>query len=284
MTPRFSALSFVGAAAFASSAAAQWGNIAGKVTLDPSLAAPPAATLDVPAAHQDRVYCLGKGPLADEKLVVNPQNRGIKNVFVYLKEIQPGDIHSSYPQDKAAVAIADEAAFLKANGVSWEAVVDAAANGKADVSKLQAHAMIDQVQCVFVPHALFVREGQKLLVKNPEPVSHNTNVQGFEAANCFNQTMQMKSVLVKELVKENGVVSVQCNVHGWMQMHLMVLDHPYCAVTDENGVFALPKVKAGTHKLVVRNCDGLMFERGKAIVVTEGQETAVAVAAKPKAK
>ncbi len=274
--PFATALAF--AAACVSPAAAQWGGIAGTVTLDPSLEIPAAATLELDAKATDRAYCVQNGAPPNEKAVVNAKNRGVKNVFVYLKEVAPDAIHPSFPQSKADVQKADEADFLKANGVSWDAVVDAVAAGKADAAKLKANASIDQVRCVFVPHAMFMREGQKLLVKNSEPVSHNFNISSFEPKNTSNQTMPPKSVLVRELAAENAVIGAECNVHGWMKMHLMVLSHPYCAITDADGNYKLPNVKAGKHKLVFRHCDG-MYLAGKAgieVVVEEGKDAAAA--------
>lgn len=49
-----------------------------------------------------------------------------------------------------------------------------------------------------------------------------------------------------------GIVSVSSGSgHYWMQTYLWVVDHPYIAVTDERGRFALPRVPAGRYDAVV---------------------------------
>ena len=42
------------------------------------------------------------------------------------------------------------------------------------------------------------------------------------------------------------MVPFKCDVHGWMNAYVGVLDHPYFAVTEEDGKFEL-KDAAGRH-------------------------------------
>jgi hypothetical protein len=44
---------------------------------------------------------------------------------------------------------------------------------------------------------------------------------------------------------------VSCSIHPWMQAWWLVLDHPYFAVTDDNGNFEIKNAPAGTQRVVV---------------------------------
>jgi hypothetical protein len=41
----------------------------------------------------------------------------------------------------------------------------------------------------------------------------------------------------------------KCDVHGWMSAYVGVLDHPYFAVTAEDGKFELPGLPPGTYTI-----------------------------------
>jgi hypothetical protein len=45
------------------------------------------------------------------------------------------------------------------------------------------------------------------------------------------------------------MVGIRCDVHPWMRAYLGVLDHPYFAVTSNDGSFQLPNVPAGDYTL-----------------------------------
>ena len=56
-------------------------------------------------------------------------------------------------------------------------------------------------------------------------------------------------VSVFQFREEEVMVSVKCDVHGWMKAYIGVVDHPYFAVTPEDGSFQLSNVPPGTYTL-----------------------------------
>lgn len=239
---------------------AGWGTIKGKV-IWAKADAPPQKKATVDPNNADAKFCLEKGEVPDEEVVVDPKTMAVANVFVYLRKVDEADIHPSYPKTADDVAKKDAEDFKKMNGVSLEEVQDALKSGKVSVDKLKSSVMIDQERCRYIPHSLAVRTGQTVLVKNPEPVSHNVNFQGFEDANRENLNMPPKSIVTKKLAAETAVVNVGCNVHGWMKMGVMVVDHPYIAVTGADGTFELKNVKPGEHAVIVRNSNGQFIRK-----------------------
>jgi plastocyanin len=239
---------------------AGWATIKGKVVWAKA-DAPPQKKANVDPNNADAKFCLSKGDLPEEEVVVDPKTMAVANVFVYLRKVSEDDIHPSYPKTAADVAKKDAEDFKTANGVTVEELQDALKSGKVSVDKLKAAAMIDQQYCRYIPHALAVRHGQTVLVKNPEPVSHNVNFQGLEAENAENLNMAPKSIVTKKLGLETSVINVGCNVHGWMKMGVMVVDHPYITVTGPDGTFELKNVKPGDHAIIVRNSNGQFIRK-----------------------
>ena len=46
------------------------------------------------------------------------------------------------------------------------------------------------------------------------------------------------------------MIHVQCDVHPWMSGFIYVLDHPFFAVTGDNGSFEIGRLPSGTYTLV----------------------------------
>ena len=44
-------------------------------------------------------------------------------------------------------------------------------------------------------------------------------------------------------------VKVKCDIHGWMNSWIVVVDHPYHAITDAEGNFVIENVPPGTYTL-----------------------------------
>ena len=53
-----------------------------------------------------------------------------------------------------------------------------------------------------------------------------------------------------ELTSSKKPVVFQCSIHPWMHAYVWVFDHPYFAVTDENGEFEIKNVPAGGVRVV----------------------------------
>jgi hypothetical protein len=108
---------------------------------------------------------------------------------------------------------------------------------------------LDQKGCLYVPHVLGLRTGQKLLVRNDDPSNHNVNIRSNsnESLNRV-QPPNGQPVEWSPAKKEIGV-SFECNVHPWMRSYACVVDHPWFAVTATDGAFSLQGVPPGEYVL-----------------------------------
>ena len=112
--------------------------------------------------------------------------------------------------------------------------------------------LIDQKDCMYTPRVVGIVAGQKLLVRNSDNTFHNVwgQVSGKDA---FNKPQAPKSAdltLDPSSAKADDVVELKCGVHGWMHAYVAVQDHPYFAVTDEKGRFAIDSLPPGTYTML----------------------------------
>jgi len=219
------ALAFA-AMSVASAAAADWATIKGQVVFPKDKPVPKREPLNV---TQDKEHCLSKGDILDESVIVNPKNYGIKNVVVWLR-----------PDDKNP----------KAKFAPEQIHPDDAKRKPAEVS-------IDQPCCMFVERITIVRPGDTLVVKNSAPVAHNFFWSSTNNGE-YNVTIPKleKWTMPEKIVAESPPIQYKCTIHPWMTGYVRVFDHPYYAVTDEDGNFEIKNAPTGKFRLVLWHENG----------------------------
>lgn len=111
-------------------------------------------------------------------------------------------------------------------------------------------ATLDQRGCTYVPHVIGVMTGQQLRIRNSDGTFHN--VHGTIAGkNLWNkpQAPAAADLALDSSPHAGDVVEIECNVHPWMKAYAVVQDHPFFAVTDEAGAFAIAGLPSGTYTL-----------------------------------
>lgn len=118
---------------------------------------------------------------------------------------------------------------------------------KPDTSEV----VLDNAKCLFAPHVAAVMVKWKAKVKNSDAVLHNTH--GFlEKATVFNLALPNKDQVIdiSARLRKPGAVDLRCDAHTHMRAWLVVRDHPYFAVTDENGNYKISDIPPGKYKVV----------------------------------
>jgi plastocyanin len=110
-------------------------------------------------------------------------------------------------------------------------------------------AVIDQRGCEYHPRVFGMQVGQKLEIKNDDPLLHN--IKAVPHANRgFNISQPSAGMTTtRTFDKEEVMVPFQCNVHGWMQAHAGVMSHPYYAVSSPDGKFTIKGLPPGTYTI-----------------------------------
>ena len=110
-------------------------------------------------------------------------------------------------------------------------------------------AKIDQKDCRYHPHVFGMRVNQPLEILNSDPTLHNIHAMPKGNAEFNNgqpiQGMKMSHTFDKQEV----MVPFKCDVHGWMNAYVGVMNHPYYAVTDKDGKFELKGLPPGTYTI-----------------------------------
>ena len=110
-------------------------------------------------------------------------------------------------------------------------------------------ATIDQKNCRYHPHVFGMRVGQPLEILNGDPTLHNIHAlpKGNAEFNTGQPIQGMKTT--HTFTAKEVMVPFKCDVHGWMNAYVGVLDHPYFAVTDKDGKFELKSLPPGTYTI-----------------------------------
>lgn len=226
-------------------AADGYGSISGQFVLDGEVPEP-RIEHKKGADVKDSQVCAAE-TLYKNDLVVDPQTKGIANIFVYILRIDAGRIHPDLketPKDKREV-------------------------------------VFDQRGCRFTPHAMFVRTDQTILVKSDDPIAHNTHTYPLVnmAQNFLLPPKARKGVPLKHPASEILPIKVGCDIHPWMRAYWLILDHPYAAVTDEKGKFTIKKLPAGQYEFRVWHervgYVGAGTRRGFEVTLEDGDEETV---------
>ena len=103
----------------------------------------------------------------------------------------------------------------------------------------------------FVPYILGLQTGQQLLVRNSDPVMHNFHtVPSVHHNNVVNRALLPHG---RDTIVTFGspeiFIKVQCDVHAWEFAYVAVVEHPFFAVTDSDGVYGITGLPPGQYTI-----------------------------------
>lgn len=160
----------------------------------------------------DAAHC-GQHDLVDERLLVHKENRGIQNVTIYV---------------------------YTGRGGSKLPIIHPGLVGKKDVE-------VTTRNCRLEPRIAVMQAGDDLLLNLTDEVGHNINLSFFKnSPTGFTIPISKDRTLRRPVPEaEPAPIPMECNIHPWMKGYLVVADHPYAAVSDENGVLLIKNLPAG---------------------------------------
>ena len=107
-------------------------------------------------------------------------------------------------------------------------------------------ALLDQDGCTYIPHVLGVMTGQDITIRNSDGLLHNINASPTEQRG-FNTSQPMNMESTRSFRTAEVMVPVRCDVHGWMNAYIGVLEHPYHSVSGSDGSFDLSTLPPGDY-------------------------------------
>jgi len=134
---------------------------------------------------------------------------------------------------------------------------------------------IEAIDCMFKPFTTVVRDKHEVEVVNMDPAMHD--IQAYETSELgprvlFNVPLPMNPVHPRELsmasqyhkhlpgepmkqvvnmTKGRRVFVMQCGFHAYMESWGLAVDHPYYAVTGQDGRFEITDIPPGTYRVLV---------------------------------
>jgi plastocyanin len=113
-----------------------------------------------------------------------------------------------------------------------------------------APVVIDQRECMYTPRVVGLVAGQKIQVRNSDGTFHNVHGT-LRGKLLWNKAHGAKA---PDLALDTGavaddVVDIVCDVHPWMHAYAVVQDHPFFAVSGEDGTFEIKGLAPGSYEL-----------------------------------
>ncbi len=148
-------------------------------------------------------------------------------------------------QQKCDTDVPDETLMVGANKGIKNVVVRITDIKKG--KKWDPKAVLDQRKCQFRPHVTVAQAGVDVEILNSDGILHNIHT--YSTANpSINVAQPGFLKTIKKKFDRPEIFKFTCDAHGWMNGVLVVLDHPYVAVTDEKGTFKLTDVPPGDYE------------------------------------
>jgi plastocyanin len=132
-------------------------------------------------------------------------------------------------------------------------------------------ATIAQRDEQFVPHVVAVTTGSSVSFPNDDPFFHN--VFSLSRGASFNLGRYPSGRTRSRVFSRPGLVKVFCELHSHMSAVIRVFDHPWFAIPDAQGSFAIDGVPAGEHTVVAWH--ERIGERRDRVTIRPGQATEV---------
>jgi RNA polymerase sigma factor (sigma-70 family) len=182
------------------------------------------------------------GELTYGDVVVDPKTRGLANAVVWLRP-DSDDRNDPFPPDRIHTTYRD------------------------------ARPREHRVECGrggFTPRVVAARAGDRLVYANPTPIPFNVQYDRYPTSdrdppgvgrNDFNVLLPPKGqehlapgrgqeYVTDPLPALRSADHVKDNIHRWVVGCVWAFDHPYFAVTDAEGRFAIPDAPAGAWRLM----------------------------------
>ena len=112
---------------------------------------------------------------------------------------------------------------------------------------------LNQEGCLYNPMVLGIQVGQTLIIQNSDDTLHNVHSMSQKNRE-FNISQSQKGMTSKQqFAKPEVFVKFKCDVHDWMTSYAGVLDHPFFAVTKEDGSFTISGLPPGDYTIEAKH-------------------------------
>jgi plastocyanin len=113
--------------------------------------------------------------------------------------------------------------------------------------RARGHASIEQRGREFIPWMTVVQTGTSVDFPNNDTIRHH--VYSFSEPKRFEIKLYAGKPGQPVVFDKPGQVDIGCNIHDWMEAHVLVVDTPYFARTGADGRASITNVPAGRYRV-----------------------------------
>jgi hypothetical protein len=108
---------------------------------------------------------------------------------------------------------------------------------------------MDQRNEQFVPHLLAITTGSTVEFPNNDTTFHNVFSLSRPRTFDLGRYPPGKNGAIR--FDRPGIVPVFCDIHSHMSAYILVFDHPFFSVSDENGRYVIRDIPPGTYAVSI---------------------------------
>jgi plastocyanin len=106
-------------------------------------------------------------------------------------------------------------------------------------------ARMDQRSETFAPHVLAIDVGTRVEFPNNDQTFHN--VFSLSKTKQFDLGRYGRGKSMTETFNKPGIVRVFCDIHSHMNAYIVVFNHPFHAMTDDDNRYRIDNIPPGTY-------------------------------------
>jgi hypothetical protein len=111
-------------------------------------------------------------------------------------------------------------------------------------------AVLEERNCEFRPYVLAIQTGQKIVLTNADSILHSFHSIPRDTGNrefTWTSFPLQGGQLKLQFGLPEMYLQIKCDFHPWMLGYICVFDHPYFAITADDGKFTLQNVPPGNY-------------------------------------
>ena len=108
---------------------------------------------------------------------------------------------------------------------------------------------LDQNGCMYKPHVIGVMAGQNIDIKTSDQTNHNIHPMPTVNQEWNESQAPGSEDKMKSFPRQEVMIPVKCQIHPWMKAYIGVVNHPFFAVTGDDGSYTIKGLPPGTYTL-----------------------------------
>ena len=107
---------------------------------------------------------------------------------------------------------------------------------------------VTNLKCEFLPHIAVGFKGKKIIMRTDDPFLHTFDVHAFlNQKELYHFALHEKGSSVTKTLLKAGLLVLSDYAHPWEHAYVYIFEHPYAAITDEQGKFVINDIPPGTY-------------------------------------